>query len=463
MFARRVRRTIEHWRMLEAGDRILVAVSGGPDSVALLAVLCELSRRLRIRLEAAHYNHRLRLGEAERDQACAAQVADQLRLPFHCGAASDVSRSGNIEEHARVARYDFLRDLAGRLGCRRIATGHTRDDQAETLLMRLVRGSGLDGLGGIAPVRADGIIRPLIDCEREDVLAYLRARGSLPFCEDSMNSDRRFLRSRIRHEVVPQLRAINPHLARTLARVAEVMAAASSALDEFTEVALQTCVAENGELDVKKLLAQPVALRGRLLRRWLAARRGTMRGVGFAHVRALRNLAEHLAPAGEVRLPHGGAVVRDYANLRFEREASIVEQPFGPWRTDITPGSRFELADGWQVSAELVGSPDGVPVAERTLWHFWADADAVGQGLVLRSVRKGDRIEPLGGPGGRKLQDVFVDRKVPRSRRWCRPALESHGQLLWVPGVVRSRHALISRATKCAWRVVIAASGVAGS
>lgn len=446
--------------MLDAGDRVLVAVSGGPDSIALLAVLSELAPSSNVALEAAHYHHGLRPVESDRDAACAEEVARRLKIRFHLGFARPDGKAGNIEERARLERYEFLRDLAARLGCRRVATGHTRDDQAETVLMRLLRGSGIDGLGGIVPARADGIIRPLIECDRQLVVAYLRARD-LPFCEDSMNQDRRFLRSRIRHDIMPGLRAINPRLDRTLAQVAEMAAADANMLDALAAAAVEACTSEDGALDLGRLRAQPSPLRGRILRRWLSERRGTARGVAFVHVRALLDLAGQARSCGEVRLPHGGAVVREYGQLRFEPEPHG-KQPQVAWSTVVTPDMELELAGGWRVTAQRLGCPATVPAGEPNLWCFWGDAAHLGESLVLRSLRPGDRIEPLGGAGRRKLQDIFVDRKVPRDRRWNRPALEARGWLVWVPGVARSRHALMSPSTSVAWRLVASESTIAG-
>jgi tRNA(Ile)-lysidine synthase len=445
--------------MFGRADRVLAAVSGGPDSIALLSVLFELSEGWGIEVEAAHYNHRLRGAEADRDQACAQTVARQLGVPFHVGMSAQARPRKNVEEGARAERYAFLFELAKRLGCTRIATGHTLDDQAETVVMRLLRGSGPGGLTGIVPVRSDGVIRPLIECDRAMVLAYLRDRN-LPSCEDSMNADPRFLRSRVRHEVMPLLRSINPLAPRALARTANAAAADDAVLDRLVGDLLAQFVAESGALVLSDLKAVPAELQARVVRSWLAERRGSLRSIGFVHIEGILRLVHRAAPGVSLPLPGQGCVQREYDRLWFRPDA---DREFREFTRMITAGDRFGVDCGWRVAADLVASPGEVPGSERTLWYFWGDAQFMGREPKLRTVRRGDRIEPLGLSGHRKLQDVFVDRKVPRARRWHLPVLEIDGHLLWVPGVVRSGHALISPETRTAWRLAVDTSAVAGA
>jgi tRNA(Ile)-lysidine synthase len=424
----------------------------------LLSVLSELARRLGIEVVAAHYNHRLRDKESERDQLCAESIALRLGVPFHAGASRETPLRRNLEELARNQRYAFLLDLAARLTCNRIATGHTLDDQAETVVMRLLRGSGLEGLAAIAAVREDGVIRPLIESDRAMVLAYLRD-VDLPFCEDSMNADPRFLRSRVRHEVMPLLRSINPLVSRALARAASAAAADSAVLDRVAQSFLEDVVDESGALKLAELKVLPVELQGRLVRCWLSERRGSLRNVASAHIKTILHLVDGADPGSAAQLPGHAYVQREYDRLWLRR----VEGPEAPeFARVVTSGSCFEV-DGWRVTADLVAMSGEVPGSERSLWYFWGDAECMARQPRLRTVRRGDRIEPLGLSGRRKLQDVFVDRKVPRARRWRLPVLEIDGQVLWVPGVIRSRYALVSPATTTAWRLAVDTSAVAGA
>lgn len=455
-FVRRVERTLNRFKMIAAGERLLVAISGGPDSTALLSVLLELSERRGVSLRAAHFNHGLRGNESDRDQDAVEQLCARLNVPLSIGRG-DSAPGSNIEERARTARYDFLFRTAAELGCTRIATGHTRDDQAETFLMRLVRGSGLDGMVGIRPVRADGVIRPLIESQRTHVIDYLSARG-VSYCADSMNSDPRFLRTRVRHELLPWLTSVNPAIVRTIARTARSVAADVETLDRLARDALGAAETDAGGLVVSRLQMVPENLRGRVVRQWLRRRRG-LRGLGATHLAAVYDLTTGGSASRRIELPKRGAVLREYDSLRYEDSEPAVTQSVP---RPVGAGTSIDLDGGWHLTASLVPNPVDVPASERNHWHFWADADAIKGQLSLRSARRGDRIQPLGLAGHRKLQDVFVDRKLPRQQRWTHPVLEADGEILWVPGLMRSGRALVSGSTRAAWRVVMQAVAVAG-
>lgn len=437
--------------MLTPGDRVLVAVSGGPDSVALLAALVALSRALHIEVRAAHFNHHLRGEEARRDQECAQYVAATLRVPCVVGDAVPPVKASNLEARAREQRYAFLAAVAESEACTKIATGHTMDDQAETVLLRLLRGSGADGLVGIHAVRDGRIIRPLIECSRRQVLAFLKAQA-LPWCEDSSNCDRRLLRNRVRHDVLPLLRSINPQVVQALASTAAIAAGEAELLEADAEARLPA--GEVG-LSVAVIVAAPPALRGRLVRAWLRRRRGDLRRLTAAHIRAVVGLALCKRPSASVRLPGGERVARQYDQLRWGRDEAQVDEK----SQELVAGCTVSLASGWRISAELVeagtrGSPD--------LLEFTADAEIVPTPLLVRRVRRGDRVRPLGMRGHRKLQDIFVDRKLPRAERWSIPVVEAASEILWVPGVVRSGAALITPETRSSLRLVARKTGIAG-
>jgi tRNA(Ile)-lysidine synthase len=455
-FLHQVRQTISRYGMILPGERVLVAVSGGPDSVALLGALEMVARRCRIQLCAAHFNHRLRGAESERDQAGAVAVAARLGVPCMTGTSAALA-DANLEARAREQRYAFLTEVAAAQRCTKIATGHTLDDQAETVLMRLLRGTGWDGLAGIHAVRDGRIIRPLIECSRQQVLAFLQERG-LPFCEDSSNDDRRFLRNRVRHEVLPLLRAINPEVQRHLAATAHILAAEGGVLDDILRMAvLRTADGVKEALTISAIYAAPQGLAPRLVRAWLRRQRGSLTGLGAAHVQAIVDLARGARPNAQVRLPGGQMVVREYEHLRWRAKATAMVPPA---THVLMPGATLELETGWRISAELVAAS---PARTADLWSLAADADAIAAPLIVRRARRGDRIRPLGMQGHRKLQDVFVDRKLPRALRQTCPVVEVDGEVLWVPGVVRSGRALITPATRSALRLVAENPAIAGA
>lgn len=432
---------------------MLIAVSGGSDSTALLAVLVELAVKLEIRLTAAHFHHGLRGSDSDRDEESAAAIAARFRLPFRSGRAVGLIPGGNLEARARVQRYAFLDRIAAEEGCDRIATGHTRDDQAETVLLRLLRGTGLDGLAGILPVRQGYIVRPLIDCSRPAILSYLNASG-LPHRVDGSNDDRRFLRNRIRAEVLPLLQTINPRAQDALARVACSAAAERRLLARHYLRLLARARREGTALDVATLHSFSPAVRAGVLRRWLRSHLGSLEGITARHVEAAARMIDSPRPNGCVELPGGRRVERAYQVLRLSQEQAIT--PF-PLELELRPGESI-AAGAWQFDSRLAAP--GAVTADP--WTFHADAAVLGQDLRLRPCRYGDRIVPFGMSAPRKLQDVFVDRHVPRACRWGRPVLEAAGAVVWVPGVVRSSVAPVAPATVTSLVVVARRLSVAG-
>lgn len=453
----RIRRTVKRYEMLRPGDRVLVAVSGGPDSVALLGALVALAPELGVSVCAAHLNHGLRGEEAQRDQRCAEEVAARLDVQCIVGHCGDLPHGPNLEARARQRRYAFLTAAAAAQGCTKIATGHTRDDQAETMLMRLLRGAGADGLACIRALRDGLIVRPLIECARAEVLEFLRAHH-LPFCEDSSNQDRRFLRNRVRHEIMPLLQSINPAAVRNLAAAAQVVTDELAWLGQETDRRL-TAVAADRTLPVSAIRGADMPLRTRLVRAWLRQVRGDLTGLARAHFQAIVDLARGPRPNGRVRLPRGHWVVRAYEQLAWVAdEGAAVAEP----EQALVAGSSLYLQSGWCIGAELEPIA-GTWSAPANLFEAVADAAAVAAPLLVRAVRPGDRIQPLGLRGHRKLQDVLVDRKVPLRARRSYPVVELAGEVFWVPGVVRSNRALVTPGTRLAVRLIARKTGVAGT
>lgn len=299
----RVRRTIRERRLLGRRDRVLVAVSGGPDSTAMLDVLARLRRELELELMAASVNHGLR-PEAEAEIALASAQASRLGVPFHELRVHIESRS-SLQAHARTARYAALLDLARRSGAARIAVGHTRDDQAETVVARLLRGSGPRGLAGIAPKRADGVIRPLIDATRSEVRTWNEGHG-LVFASDPSNENHSFERVRIRRELLPRLEEESPAIVSHLAHVADDMRALVALSRREARRLVRRASVEKAMLDGHTLRKAPSATRREALRMWVESL--IERPIRRAHLDAIE-LA--LQGKGEALLPHGWAVVLD--------------------------------------------------------------------------------------------------------------------------------------------------------
>ncbi|MDX2166695.1 MAG: tRNA lysidine(34) synthetase TilS [Deltaproteobacteria bacterium] len=304
-----VQATLRRHAMVRRGERVLVAVSGGADSVGLLLVLATLRRRLGIELVAAHVNHRLRGAEADADEACAAAAAQALAVPF---VRADLGRRlaavANLEARARALRYAALHRLADANGCTRIATGHTRDDQAETVLMRLIRGSGGRGLAGVRPRRRDGVIRPLIDCRRA-ALARAAGEAGLAVRIDASNADPRFLRTHVRHRVLPLLAELNPAIVEACGKLADAARAEARIVRLWADAAL-AALPPGDVLPVEALRAHPPGVRGVLLRRWLRQRGVATRRLGARHLAAVVGLLEPGRGVRRVSLPGGEVGLR---------------------------------------------------------------------------------------------------------------------------------------------------------
>jgi tRNA(Ile)-lysidine synthase len=282
MLLARVRRTIRERRLIERHARVLVAVSGGPDSTAMLDVLARLRRELDLDLVAASVNHGLRR-EADSEIELVGQQADRLGVPFHVLRVT-VEPRGSLQAKARTARYAALTELAKQCGAVRIAVGHTKDDQAETVVARLLRGSGPRGLAGIAPKRADGVIRPLIDATRQDVHAWNEGHG-LVFANDPSNENRRFQRVRIRHELLPQLAEESPAIIAHLANLADDSRALVSLSRREASRLLRRAIIDDTTLDVGNMRKAPVAARREAIRSWAESISG--RTIRRAHLDAI--------------------------------------------------------------------------------------------------------------------------------------------------------------------------------
>lgn len=300
MLFARVRRTIEERRLLRRGDHVVVGCSGGPDSVALTHVLARVARELGITLVVASVDHGLRASAAG-DVEHARSIAEALELPFRA-LRVEVAQGSSVQARARAARYEALRRLAAAEGARRIAVGHTQDDQAETVLSRVMRGAGLEGLSGIAPRRRDGVVRPLIDCRRTEVAGHLAHHG-LAAREDPSNADRKFERARIRHDLLPALERENPHLVAHLAAVADDARAAAKVVRAAGR-GLLAAARTTGGVRVDELARGSEAGRRAALRAWIAETTGAR--AGRAHLTSLDRV---LFRGGEVLLP-GGFVAR---------------------------------------------------------------------------------------------------------------------------------------------------------
>ncbi len=434
---RKVTDAIGAHALVRPGDHVLVAVSGGADSVALLAALDALRAAWSLRLTVWHLDHGLRALESARDRDFVARLAATFGLPIIV-ERTRIPPGNNLEARARDARYGRLAVAARDAGCRRIAVGHTLTDQAETVLLRLLRGAGTRGLGGMAP-RRGAIIRPLLECSREDIVAFLRSRG-LSWVEDSSNGDERFARNRVRHRLLPALIALaGDHVPETLARTAVLLRADERFLDAVARRRLGGA-RRSPQLAVARVRRLAPAIRARALRVWLAAARGSLRGIAWTH---LHRLGKHLdsTESGSLALP-GGVVRYERGLLRWDAGS----EPTAPFSHSIESPGRVSRPDlGWELDVSAPQPWTGTLPADA--WTAVFDRARLPCGLVVREARPGDRMRPIGLGGHQKLHDLFINAKVGRSRRRAWPVLAAGTDVLWVPGLARSEFAAVGAAT----------------
>jgi tRNA(Ile)-lysidine synthase len=452
----RVQQTIQDYHMFERGHTLLVAVSGGPDSMALLHALYQLREPFAIQLIIAHLNHRMRRS-ATQDVRFVKAVARGFGIP--CITQSlDVPayrrrHKLSPEDAARRVRYAFLHTTAKAVAAHHIALGHTADDQAETVLHRLLRGSGLRGLCGIPPVRRP-IIRPLIQVQRRDILLYLR-KHRIPFRDDPSNRRRRYTRNRIRLALLPQLRkTYNPRLVQTLSTTARLLADDEAALQraarEQFSVARVPAAPDQVHLRVAMVTPLSPALQRRVLREALAEAVGNLQGFTHTHLVHLMGLLRTEAGTKWLALPGGTVAERRYDVLIISRQrppaAVRIAQPV------VVPGACKVEALGVTIISDIVPGGTGVG-AFPTGDIAWLDAEKVGRDLCLRTRAPGDRFQPLGSPYTKKLKAFLIDAKVPRTERDRLPLIATHAGIAWVAGVRLADWAKVTPMTRMILRL----------
>jgi tRNA(Ile)-lysidine synthase len=452
--ARKVGRSIARHGMLAAGDRVLAAVSGGADSTALLHLLHAMTPGYGITLAVAHLNHGLRDRAADDDARFVENLAGRLELAFHGDRIRLDPSQGSIEDRGRRARYAFFDRLAEKYGYTKIALGHHMDDNAEAVLLHLLRGSGIRGLSGIPPVRGQRIVRPLIDLRRTEILDFLRVYR-ISFVQDASNTDLRFDRNRVRRTLIPFLqRHFNPNVTAVLHRTADLCRQEEhwlqTLLAPFLNEAVESLDPQCMVLRIQKLSTEPIAVQRRLLRDGLHRWRGSLKRIGVDHIDALIDL---LAPQSEGKrlcLPNRIGAERIGSRLRFTIRSGrgcppppqapdyLYAIPFPEEHpcTIAVPESglvfHFALMTGQDNSC--LDASDGSTV--------WFDADQMTFPLRIRNFRPGDRMRPLGLQGHQKLKKIFNERKIPVARRYGTPLLVSGKEILWVVGVRRSELAI---------------------
>lgn len=440
----RVAQTVRSRSLFQRGQHILVALSGGPDSVALLSVLHHFRSGWKLTLSAVHCNYGLRGGESDGDQKFVEAFCQGLGVPLHVRRVEFHTgrRKTSLQAEARELRYQVMQEIAETCGADRIAIGHTADDQAETVLLWMLRGAGLTGLSGMPAFRDNKIIRPLYDIKRQQVLVYLRTAG-LSFREDSSNFQMQYLRNRVRREVIPILNRLVPSSVNALCRLADICREDDRSLDDQVK-ALSSSAVKRGSagdwaIDRRFLLELPHAFQRRCIRNLFRQNDGRFRAPGIRTIDRIIRLALKRESGSSLDVK-GGRVVVDDRRLGFvplhADEMSHVGQPRGRCQEVLSvPGEITWSGTGQRLQVQQQAHIQSGGAALLGKNRILVDADRVSQPLIVRSWLPGDRFHPSGmGGHSKKLQDFFTDLKIPVAARSLIPLVVAPEGIVWIVG-----------------------------
>jgi tRNA(Ile)-lysidine synthase len=463
--------TIREERLLQAGDKVVVAVSGGPDSMALLHVLHRLSIVQEYQLIVAHVNHQFRGAESDLEAEAVERYADELGIPF-CGIAIDVpayvrEHGGNTQAAARELRYGYLHDIAAQSGATAIVLAHHADDQVETVLMNMLRGASPSGLIGILMRRTEKnmeLIRPFLRIPKERLLQYCHSER-IPFYVDSSNGNRKYMRNRIRMDIIPQLLAINPKLPEAVDRMADIVREEDRYLNEQTNDAARRILHftdTSCTVSRKSWIAEPVALQRRLIKLILNHIAGGDYSSDFTKIESIRLAIDNeIQPSWSLQIDSLIRMVRGYDHIEW-LPGLVDKQLKCSYEYEIeSPGGDLWIAEAQallNIHVESRNMDMGFIIDNLAHEQFEAcfDATQISFPLIVRSRRSGDRIELLGLNGSKKVKDMFIDLKIPRDWRDRVPLIvDQEGRILWIPGIGRSRHGLINSHTTQLLRIQV--------
>jgi tRNA(Ile)-lysidine synthase len=452
MFRSKVVSAIKKYSLLHPGDSVVIACSGGSDSVGLVHVLCGLRDQWNFNLVIAHYNHKLR-PEAEQDQQFVGKLAAKFSVPF-VSESGDVrayarEKKLNVEEAGRDLRYRFLQKTAREHDSCKIATGHTMTDQAETVLMRILRGTGGHGLGGIRPKTEKGVVRPLILVTRSEVFKYLE-KNKIEYRVDESNFDTRFLRNQIRHRLIPYLRNnYAPQIVRHLSRLALVIQEEDRFLKHVAReksALAKVLVKGQIQLDMDFLHTLPLALQRLVVREYLSQIRGDLRDISYKDIHSVISMKR----GKEFHLEQGLVLKNEQGLVEVKKHFQKKEYCF-TWEARTV----LEIkAIGLRLKG-VMGNKEEFPMCFDDRKKAFFDRAQIEFPLVVRNRKAGDRYQPLGSPGSQKLKELLRARRIPLSSRDQVPVFLSRGEIIWVYGLPVSEKHKVTDSTKNVFQIKV--------
>jgi tRNA(Ile)-lysidine synthase len=451
--------TIHDFNLFQKGDKICVAYSGGRDSTALLSLLLEIQRDWDISLYLGHFNHGIR-ASSDDDERFVRKIASSQKIPLFVESVDVPSYAKrnrlNLEESGRLLRYEFLDRIAETIGEAKIATGHTMSDQAETFFLRLIRGSGSRGLAGIYPVIDSRVIRPLLRIEREEIEDYLKKKR-LEYCIDESNFDPSFMRNRIRIDLIPYLQKnFDPKIVPRLGKLTSLLMEEDSLLDSLSADKTRDVLLERDDrvaLDIKKLLGLPLAIQRRVVRHFIHALKGDLRRISFEDVEKILKLDE-----GKEFSLKGSLVLKREQGLIFVKEGmpSKVQYAYS-WMEN-------QILDIGELGMRFVGTrQENLKFSSMRTDNYieaYLDLDKLQFPLHVRNRQDGDRYQPLGSPGRKKLKEIMRAKNIPRPERGRNPVFLSGDEIVWVLGLPVSEKHKITPKTRTAFVVSVIPEGI---
>jgi tRNA(Ile)-lysidine synthase len=447
---KKVNQTIEKYKLLKKSERVIVALSGGPDSTALLAVLAPIAQELDLSLIVAHFNHGLRGAESNEDENFSRELSEKIGLPFVSGKMDQ--RKGNKglspEDFYRRQRYNFLNKVAEDFQAQKIALGHNLQDQAETVLLNILRGSGLEGLKGFLPMRDGKFIRPLIEISRREIISFLNEAG-IPYRQDSSNEKKRYLRNQIRSELIPYLKEkFNPKIEKNLAQMAEILRLEDEFIRQCVDEVLKSSFIQRRQnlilLKISYINTLPSAVRLRLFKTILESLNPAKNGFSFIHIKSLDNLAQKCESGKRVNLPLGIEARREYDDLILERNKVCSKQMKYEYTMNI-PGSLYIKERKLTVHSELT-TKENVNFSGKN--EVYLDLDKIQQPVIIRNRRDGDWFQPLGMQGRQKIKNFFINHKMLRCERNEIILLVDRLSVIWIENIHLNDRVKITAETK---------------
>ena len=447
---KKVNQTIKKYNLLEKGERVVVALSGGPDSTALLVIIAPIAQQLNLSLIIAHFNHGLRGKESDEDEKFSRDLAEKMGLTFVSGKMDQKKGKKGIspEDFYRRQRYNFFNKVAEDYQAQKIALGHNLQDQAETVLLNILRGSGLKGLKGFLPMRDGKIIRPLIEISRREIISFLNEAG-IPYRQDSSNENKRYLRNQIRSELIPYLKEkFNPKIEENLAHMAEILRLEDEFIRQHVDEVLKSSFIQMQQnrilLKIAYINKLHPAIRLRLFKTILESLNPAKNGFSFIHIKSLDNLAQKCETGKRVDLPLGIEVRREYDDLILEGK-KVCSKQMGYEYTMNIPGSIYIKERKFTVRSELATKES---VDFRGKNEVYLDLDKIQQPVIIRNRRDGDWFQPLGMQGQQKIKSLFIDHKIPRSKRDEIMLLVDQLSVIWIENMHLNDRVKITEETK---------------